>query len=295
MYEEKSQFFFDILLFWVYAWKSKGGIAVDQNICHLVPYHQDHYSIHTINFVLEWGRTQEQTRTDSVYKLHLVSAGTAVLKVGRLCCNLQPGDVFFTFPASAYTLEPGEDFRHMYISFLGARANMIMEKLKITRQNCVFSGFEKLIPLWTDGLDAAPGVIDLMSESVLLHSFATLGQSLLAQEGQVRRRNPAGAAIKRYVDDHFMEQELSLEVISRALSYHEKYISTAFKEACGVGLAEYLSTIRIQNACTLMEDGFTAVGDIAARCGFADAQYFSRVFKSKMGMPPSAYMKSREA
>ena len=263
-----------------------------ENICHFVPYHQDHYSIHTVNFVLECG--QEQTRTDSVYKLHLVSAGTGTLNVGRLSRQLQPGDVFFTFPAWPYTIQPGEDFQHMYISFLGSRANMIMEKLKINRQNCVFSGFEELIFHWENGLAAAPGVIDLMSESVLLHSFAELGQRLLAKDGQVRRHNTAGAAIKRYVDDHFMEQELSLDVISKALSYHEKYISTAFKEACGVGLAEYLSTIRIQNACTLMEEGFTSVGEIASRCGFADAQYFSRVFKAKMGMPPSVYMKSRE-
>lgn len=262
-----------------------------ENICHFVPYHQDHYSIHTVNFVLECGR--EQTRTDAVYKLHLVSAGTGTLQVGRLQCPLQPGDVFFTFPASAYTLQPDEDFQHMYISFLGSRANMIMEKLKITRQNCVFSGFEGLLPLWTEGLGAAPGVIDLMSESVLLHSFAELGQRLLARDGQVRRRNTAGAAIKRYVDDHFMEQELSLETVSRALSYHKKYISTAFKEACGVGLAEYLTTIRIQNACTLMEEGVTSVGEIAARCGFADAQYFSRVFKSKMGVSPSVYRKQK--
>ena len=267
---------------------------MDINICHFVPYHQDHYSIHTVNFVQESCCRTELTRTESLYKMHLVSGGTGVLVTGQRQYALQPGDIFFTFPASAYTLQPGEDFQYMYISFLGSRANMIMEKLKITRQNCCFSGFSALTALWQTGLAAAPAVIDLMSESVLLHSFAELGRKLLDLPTGEKKRSAAGSAIKRYVDDHFMRQDLSLEVISDALSYHKKYVSTVFKETFGVGLAEYLATIRIQNACTLVEEGFTSVAEISARCGFSDPQYFSRVFKARMGLPPGEYIRGRK-
>ena len=266
---------------------------MDQNICHFVPYHKDHYSIHTVNFVRETVPRPKIDATEAMYRLHLVAAGTGTLQMGRQTYTLQPGDLFFLFPAAAYTLQPGEDFRYLYISFLGARANMIMEKLKVSRRNNVFSGFSELLPMWESGMTAAPAVIDLMSESILLHTFAALGQRLPEIRRGQKRGGAAGHAVKKYVDDHFMEQELSLDAISRALSYHKKYISTVFREACGVSLTEYLTTVRIQNACTLMEDGVTSVGEIAARCGFADSQYFSRVFKARMGVSPSAYRKEK--
>lgn len=42
----------------------------------------------------------------------------------------------------------------------------------------------------------------------------------------------------------------------------------------------------------MARQGFTSVNDIAARCGYTDPQYFSRVFKSKMGIAPGMYIKA---
>jgi YesN/AraC family two-component response regulator len=41
----------------------------------------------------------------------------------------------------------------------------------------------------------------------------------------------------------------------------------------------------------MMGHGFTSVNDIAASCGYSDAQYFSKIFKSKMGISPSRYIR----
>ncbi len=82
-----------------------------------------------------------------------------------------------------------------------------------------------------------------------------------------------------------------LETISQQLSYNRKYISAVFKKHMGVGVSEYVNTVRIQNACTFLRQGYTCVGDIAWRCGFSDAQYFSRVFQEKMGVTPTQFMR----
>jgi len=42
----------------------------------------------------------------------------------------------------------------------------------------------------------------------------------------------------------------------------------------------------------MMEQNFTSVSDIAARCGYSDPQYFSRIFRQKMGVSPMAYIKA---
>ena len=131
-----------------------------------------------------------------------------------------------------------------------------------------------------------PEFSNLTSEAVLLYTFAYLGERILPVVGEDGKEGIA-SEIKKYVDDHFQESDLSLDKISRDLSYNRKYISTVFKRGTGTGLIEYLNTIRIQYACTLIRQGFTSVTDIAAMCGYSDAQYFSRVFKKRMGCAPS--------
>ena len=58
-----------------------------------------------------------------------------------------------------------------------------------------------------------------------------------------------------------------------------------------MGIAEYINTVRINHACALMDKGERGVAEIAARVGFRDALYFSKVFKRNVGISPSAYIK----
>ena len=57
-----------------------------------------------------------------------------------------------------------------------------------------------------------------------------------------------------------------------------------------INITEYLNITRIHHACTLMEQGFTCVKDIAFLCGYKDSLYFSRVFKKEMCVSPREHM-----
>ena len=123
---------------------------MDNNICHFIPYHKDYHSIHTINFVLE---TKQQPysllKSQPVYKIHFVCGGKGNLHIADKIFPLSQGDVFFTFPAIPFCIESVEDFSYMYISFLGSRANMIMDNLKISSQNFLFTGCQEIYEFWT--------------------------------------------------------------------------------------------------------------------------------------------------
>ena len=62
-----------------------------------------------------------------------------------------------------------------------------------------------------------------------------------------------------------------------------------------ISFTEYVNNLRVQYACRLMDQGENAVAEIAARCGYADPLYFSKVFKKKNGLSPQGYMKRRAA
>lgn len=265
---------------------------MEQNICHFIPFHKDIHSIHTINFVLETKPQQyDHLKSESVYKMYYVCSGNGLIHTLGKITPVSQGDMFFTFPASSFAIESVENFTYMYISFVGIRGNMIMESLNINRNNFLFHQADEVQDFWEKGISTNQKVMELISESVLLYSFSFLGNRLLPDNDKPKQQRSV-ELIKKYIDDHFTEHNFSLNNMSQELSYNKKYVSYIFKKQIGIGIIEYLNTIRIQNSCTMMEQGFTSVSDIAGKCGYLDAQYFTKIFKAKMGVTPTQYMKA---
>lgn len=266
-----------------------------RDICRFVPFHNDSYSMQTINFVLETKpQSYSSLKPQSVYKMHLVCNGKGKLHIMGRILPLSEGDVFFTFPAVPFCIESVEDFSYMYISFLGARANMIMDNLNISSKNFLFSNCQEMSEFWRYGISSNSESSDLITESVLLYSFHFLSNKLISSKEKNDLNGDLSLKTKKYIDDNFAQKLLSLNVLSAELSYSPKYISSTFKKKFNIGIAEYLNTIRIQNACTLMHQGFTSISDISDQCGFSDPEYFSKKFKQKIGESPKSYIKKMD-
>lgn len=268
----------------------------EQNICRFVPREVNDHSIHTVHFVFE---TEEQIytglRIKSLYTVYLVIGGTGKLHMQGEVLPLAAGDVFFSFPAVPFAIESVSDFRYVYISFLGARGNRIMEKLGISAKAPLYPGCQELTATWMQGMHSPAQLSDIASEAVLLHTFAYLGGKLSDFSDSDQGRTDLISMIQKYVDEHFSDPDFSLERLGNDLKYNKKYLSTVFKRHVGVGIVDYLHTVRIQHACTMLKQGFTSVSDVALRCGYPDAQYFSKVFKRRMNLSPREYMASVKA
>lgn len=264
------------------------------NICYFVPYHKDYQSIHTINFVFE---TKPQINTsfksETVYKVHYVCSGNGFMHTLGKVQPLSEGDVFFTFPGHPFYIESQDNFSYMYISFLGARANMIMEKLKISQGEYYFSACNELCDFWKNAFNINQELTDLISESVLLYTFSFIGNRILDFKENNHKTEQTFLITKKYIDDNFTNTALSLNSISDELMYNPKYISGLFKKKMGIGINEYINTIRIQHACTLINQGLSSVNEISSLSGYKDSLYFSKVFKKKMGISPKEYIATK--
>lgn len=263
---------------------------MDGNICRFVPEGRDAYRINILYYVLE---TKPQLlhglRASAFYTMYLALDGEAALHTASGNSEIHSGDLFFSMPSVPFAIESKEGFRYIYISYMGPRANALMEMLKINPQNCVFHGHDGLKEMWLSGLDVAAEVVGMRSESILLYTFSEIGLDILEEDGKQSRSGEAVFAIKKYIDENFSDPEMSLESVGRRFSYNPKYVSALFKRRFNVNFSEYLNIIRIQHSCALMERGFTCVKDIALLCGFRDPMYFSRVFKKSTGKAPRRY------
>lgn len=248
--------------------------------------------INILHFVLEPEKqSPEHKITFSNYRMHLVVKGSGVLKTQYSAYSLSEGDLFFTFPASAYTLETIDDFKYLYIGFVGTRANAILEKFGIRIRNCVFKDFIELKEIWENCLKLPISVLDMGTEGIFLFSLSKIGERIMPVAKKGGCNTPA--IIKKYVDENYADSKLNLNSLSKTLNYNSNYISYVFKKEFGVSFREYLNLLRINNACALIEKGFTSVKDISYLCGFDDPLYFSKVFKKRVGSMPSSYIRRK--
>ena len=96
--------------------------------------------------------------------------------------------------------------------------------------------------------------------------------------------------VLRYVK-RYHTQSITLDSVCEHFGCSRSYISHGFKRRTGMGFREYLNDVRLADAKSLLSHSGLNVTEIAFSVGFADSDYFSVVFKQKVGMSPRAYRK----
>lgn len=74
----------------------------------------------------------------------------------------------------------------------------------------------------------------------------------------------------------------------------EVYFSYLFKKVSGMSPMNYLVKVRMERACELMNSTNWRMVKIAQSVGYADYQYFTKVFKKKMGKTPGEYRRQMQ-
>ncbi|MFC2175824.1 helix-turn-helix domain-containing protein [Bacteroidota bacterium] len=84
-----------------------------------------------------------------------------------------------------------------------------------------------------------------------------------------------------------MTSEIDFKKLAEANNLSYSRFRTIFKSKMGVSLQQYLIGERLENAKRLMINTDLSLTEISDKTGFNSLFYFSKVFKSKMGYPPS--------
>lgn len=91
-----------------------------------------------------------------------------------------------------------------------------------------------------------------------------------------------------YMEAH-LTKGFTFDDVADYLKVSKFYISRVFKSELNLTPYEYLNDLRMQIALQLLREGRLYISEIAARTGFSDRKYFSKVFKKFYGEPPSKY------
>lgn len=111
---------------------------------------------------------------------------------------------------------------------------------------------------------------------------------LIEESGADGLGNGSIHAIRDYIQRHFQSQ-LSLATLSHQFHFSPQYIAKKFKELYNTTVMTYQTELRIEKAKSLLEHTDLTVSEISEIIGYADENYFTKVFRKQLGLPPLKY------
>lgn len=95
--------------------------------------------------------------------------------------------------------------------------------------------------------------------------------------------------VKKYIDEHYEEEELSLNLLASYVNFSPNHLSMIFSQQTGQTFIKYLTDYRMNKAKELLRGTGKRSSEISLEVGYKDPHYFSYLFKKTQGMTPTQY------
>jgi AraC-like DNA-binding protein len=232
-------------------------------------------------------------RSHTTQLLIYCSAGAGQLQIEGQRWPVRPGDLILLPAGTAHTYaaDAGEPWSIHWIHFEGERSRDYMAYLQ-TGQPVVPVGlhprliaeFDALFDLRHAGFTLAP----------FIHGSSRLRMLLTELAGLAAGDQRSGG--KRLDLDHLLElmhrrmdQALDLEALAAASNLSKYHFIRRFKALTGHSPIQHFIHLKMQYACQLLDRSDEPLKRVAARVGYDDPYYFSRLFKRVIGISPQQY------
>ena len=205
------------------------------------------------------------------------------------------GEVAFIPKGLAYLLRAEEEYVHYTVNFMldpalcsgdGVHEMLCAHKMTVftpAAPEMYERHFSRLADTWQ--AKASGYRMRAMAEVyTLLSAFVSENYVLGIDDASFRRVLPA----KEYLDKHY-NKESSIGMLANLCDMSETSFRREFLLVFGKTAIAYRNQLLLLHACDLLSDNLYSIGEIAIKCGFRDANYFSRFFKKHMKCAPREY------
>ncbi|MBX2923388.1 MAG: helix-turn-helix domain-containing protein [Chitinophagaceae bacterium] len=247
------------------------------------------------------------------YQLFVVLKGTGTRFIGDTVKSFAEGDITFLGPEvphlwrsdSIYFNKKNKQYTHGLVIYF--RHDFIGDLLEKEEMHQVKSLFEKARRGIEYNRSLVPGLTCMMRELIKAHGAESLIQflqilNLLAASKEYRLLHNEDYKYKlketetqrinivyNYAAQHF-QQNITLNEVAALLNMTPTSFSRYFKTKTSKSFTDFLSELRIKNACKLLvEDDRKTINQIGYECGYNALSNFNRQFKAFMKMTPKSY------
>ncbi len=106
------------------------------------------------------------------------------------------------------------------------------------------------------------------------------------EEKQIK---PVIGYICKYIDENYMEYDLSVKKLSNKFRMSTSYLGQLFKIEKGELFNDYLNKVRMSNAKRLIEQTDMRITEIATAVGYSSVSYFEKIFRKHFNFSPTDY------
>jgi len=114
-------------------------------------------------------------------------------------------------------------------------------------------------------------------------------EALLRLPVKVQSDNLIVRMAKEWVDRRLLEEDVTLSKVAADIHVSQGYLSRVFFKEVGEYFSDYVIRNKLEYAQKKLRETNRKVYEIASEIGFANAHYFSKVFKEKFGLTPLEY------
>ncbi len=94
------------------------------------------------------------------------------------------------------------------------------------------------------------------------------------------------------VEEHMSDTDFSVDSFIREIGMSRSRMHRKIKALTSQSTSEFIRTIRLKRAVSLLEKSQLSIEEIAYAVGFSSTAYFTKCFRIQFGVPPSEYAKS---
>ncbi len=209
--------------------------------------------------------------------------------------EVKEGSLWLYAPGQAqyyYFDTPAEFY---YSHFSGAAAQVLLEHAQFESQTVYQTGpgetlgarFEKII----QELQAKPPLYRQICAAQFMELVAIASRRIQIHQSGIPATTYHRLAAVMESMHHDYAKAVSIDQYARQCGLSKFYFSHCFRRITGDSPISYRNKIRIDKAKELLEEHLLSVSEIAVQTGFESSSYFSKAFKSQIGLSPAAYQR----
>ncbi len=226
-----------------------------------------------------------------------ITSGCVKLTVDGRTRDLHSGDIAAAFPSTPHSYDDvSPDAQGLTLIFVPETIREFIPTFRSARPISPFLPAEKKAPELDSIIQkllqiSAQG--DPSLRTAYLHVFlAHLMQCLELRKLERGMEQGMSHRLLHYISEHFTEP-LSLESTARALGVSRIHVSHIFSQQLHINFRQYINTLRIDRACTLLRDPAYSISQVADLCGYENPRTFHRAFQAQCQCTPREYRAGR--
>ncbi|MGV1793967.1 helix-turn-helix domain-containing protein [Rhizobium sp. A37_96] len=139
-----------------------------------------------------------------------------------------------------------------------------------------------------------PAMQALELQGILLDLASVRGRSLASGEVSVSETPRDRERMRRvltWLHAHYREP-LRLAPLCAIAHLTDSQLQRVFKRSTRMSISQYVTQLRIGEACQMLVQTDLPMNHVAVECGFSDTAHFARQFRAAKGLPPTHYRQS---